>query len=97
MTNDELTETLRRELRPILDRLEPLVAGIPLIHRNIEALRREAREIRAAVNDLAALQMTSGEAAALHADVDKTMTKQDELETRLTVVERLVRELTERR
>jgi hypothetical protein len=108
VTRDELTETLRRELAPLRDDLiamqerlsraiEPLVAGIPLLHRGIEALRQDVRQIRAAVNDLAAVQMTSGEATALHEDVNKTMTRQDEFESRLAVVERIVRELEQRR
>lgn len=107
MTEDELTQSLRRELAPLrdelaalrraLDAMQPQVAGIPLIHRALETLRQESRQIKVAVNDLAAVQMTTGEVEALHADVNKTMTKQDELEARLSVLERLMRELTERR
>jgi hypothetical protein len=41
--------------------------------------------------------MTSGEATALHEDVNKTMTKQPELEARLATVERLVREMRDKR
>jgi hypothetical protein len=93
---DLTLETLRAELAPIHARLaaiEPLAAGIPLIHRAIEQLRHESRQIKIAVNDIAAVQMTSGEAEALHGDVNKTMTKQDELEARLSVVERLLAEM----
>jgi hypothetical protein len=70
-------EMLRAELAPIVDRLaaiEPQVAGIALIHRAIESLRHETRQVRVAVNDIAAVQMTAGEAEALHGDVNKTMT-----------------------
>ena len=55
-------EELRAELSPIRSRLaaiEPHVAGIPLIHRDLEALRHDVRQIKAAINDLAAVQMTS--------------------------------------
>jgi hypothetical protein len=93
-------ETLSAKLDSVLDRfaaIEPQIAGIALIHRAIEALRQETRQIRVAVNDLAAVQMTAGEAEALHADVNKTMTKQDEFEARLSVVERLLRDLEKRK
>ncbi len=100
MTNEELALILRRELAPLqrdLAAMAPQVAGIPLIHRAVEALRHDSRQIRAAINDLAAVQMTKGEAEALHADVDKALTKDDELEARLSVLERQIRELQERR
>jgi hypothetical protein len=54
MTEDEL-ETLRRELTPIRDELAavrravdamaPQVAGIPFLHRAVEALQQEYAEI----------------------------------------------------
>lgn len=100
---DEFDALLQRHLAPIREQMEymrrdvaatqPLVAGIPLIHRAVEELRNQTRQIKIAVNDLAAIQMTSGEADALNTDVDKTMTKQDELEARVITLERLVREL----
>lgn len=97
MSDTPLTlEALRAELAPIRSQLaamEPLAAGVQVLGRAIEALRHDARQIKAAVNDLAKLQMTSGEAEALHDDVNKAATKQDELEARLSVVERIVREL----
>ena len=76
-----------------LGAIEPLAAGIPLLHRAIEQLRHESRQIKIAVNDIAAVQMTAGEAEALHTDVNKTMTRQDQLEARLATVERLIEEL----
>lgn len=103
MTEDDFRQILRAELTPMQEQLgflrrdvvamQPHVAGIPLINRAIEALRHESRQIKVAVNDLAAIQMTAGEAEALHGDVDKTMTRQDELEARLLIVERLIKEL----
>jgi len=42
-------------MRARLDAIEPLVVGVPIIDRNIEALRHDARQIRAWVNDLAKL------------------------------------------
>ena len=84
---DEVTEltpeTLRAELAPItgelasiarrLGAIEPLVAGIPIGHRGLEDLRHQTRQIKMALDDLAAVQMTSGEAEALHTDVNKTL------------------------
>jgi hypothetical protein len=37
--------------------------------------------------------VTAGEAEALHLDLNRTMTKQDEIEARLATVERLIRKL----
>jgi hypothetical protein len=48
-----------------------------------------------AVGDIAAVQFTSGEAEALHSDVNKTMTGHDELEARIITLERQVKELQE--
>jgi hypothetical protein len=61
---DLTLEALRAEFAPIVDRLaaiEPLVAGIPLLHRAIGELRHETRQIKAAVNDRARVQTTAGE------------------------------------
>jgi hypothetical protein len=66
----ELTlETLRAELAPIaaelasiarrLGAIEPLMAGIPIFHRGLEELRHQTRQIKVALNDLAAVQMTA--------------------------------------
>jgi hypothetical protein len=93
---DLTLEALRAELAPITRRLaaiEPAAAGIPFIQRGIETLRHEIRQIKFAINDVAAIQMTSGEAEALHDDVDKTMNKQNELEARIVTLERLIKEL----
>jgi hypothetical protein len=89
MTNLTL-EALREELAPIkgcLDRIDVHVRGLLIMGRSLETLRHDLRQIRAAVNDLAVLQMTSGEAAAIHFDLDKNTTRLDELEARIAAIE----------
>ena len=92
-------EELRTELRTKFDGLgsrlaaiEPLVAGIPLIHRSVETLREDMREVKATLIDLASLQISRGDAQVLHADVTKMEIRQDELEARLATVERILHE-----
>jgi hypothetical protein len=100
----ELTlEILRAELAPLradlaivkaaLARIEPSVDGIPLIHRAIDALQRDQRALKAAFNDFAKTNVTSGEVEALHDDVDKALSNDRTLENRILTLERLVREL----
>jgi prefoldin subunit 5 len=92
MTDEELTETLRRELAPMRSELATIrarVDGLPLIGSAIETLRHDVRTLRAAINDMARINITAGEVEALHADIDRLQTKQLELETRLTTLERI--------
>jgi hypothetical protein len=70
---------LRAELAPIKAKVD----GIPFIHRSLEALRDDVRKIRAALIDLASLQISTGDAQVLHADINKMETKQIELEARM--------------
>jgi hypothetical protein len=80
----ELTlEMLRAELAPI----KLAVRGLPVMGRAIEALHHDTRQLRAAVNDIAALQMTAGEAGALHHDLDQNTTRLDDIEARLLAIE----------
>jgi hypothetical protein len=55
------------------------------------------RSRRGAFNDFARENVTAGEIEALHTDVNAVQTKQDELETRIVTMERLIRELQEGR
>jgi hypothetical protein len=93
MTVDELTEILRRELAPIRAELATVrarVDGLPVIGEAISVLQRDVRMLRAAVNDMARVNITAGEVEALHEAIDRIQAKQVELETRLTTLERLV-------
>jgi hypothetical protein len=47
------------------------VDGLPLIGLAIEELRHDVRTLRAAINDMARVNITAGEAAALHTDMDR--------------------------
>jgi hypothetical protein len=88
----ELTlETLRAELAPLraqLDAMAPHVDGVPLIGAAIETLRHDFRMMRAALNDMARVNVTAGEIEALHADQSDLI----DLGARLATVERLLRE-----
>ena len=53
----------------------------------IEGLRRDYRQANGAINDFARKNVTPGEVAALHTDVDKIQTKLLHLEARLAVIE----------
>jgi hypothetical protein len=44
---------------------------------------------RAAINDIARVNITAGEVEAMHTDIDRTMARQDAIETRLATLERL--------
>jgi ubiquinone biosynthesis protein UbiJ len=96
----ELTrEELRAELAPMHATLAPMRAaldGLPLISRSLAVLHQEVRALRAAFNDFAKTNVTSGEIEALHADVNRVQAENAELSTRLATVERLMREFTER-
>lgn len=84
-------EMLRAELEPIRQELaawRPLMAGLPIVGAAIESLRHDVRTLRAAINDMARINITAGEVEALHADIDRLDTKQMELEARLAALER---------
>ena len=88
-------ETLRAELAPVqadLKKALSFVDGIPLIHRSLTVLRQETRALKAALNEIAAVQVTSGEIQALHADVNRVEEEYAELARRLATVERLLAE-----
>ena len=77
--------------------MRPNVEGIPLIQRAVSVIQQEQRMIKAAVNDLARTQFTSGEVEALHTDVNAVQATHMELETRILALERQVKELLEKR
>jgi hypothetical protein len=85
----ELTlELLRDELEPIHSELAFIRARLVVMGGAIDVLQRDVRMTRAAVNDLAKTNITSGEVDALHEDLQRVMAKQDDLEARLLMLER---------
>jgi ubiquinone biosynthesis protein UbiJ len=75
---------VRGELANVRTRVD----GVPILGVAIETLRHDVRTLRAAINDMARVNITAGEVEALHADVDRMGTKQIELEARLSALER---------
>jgi ubiquinone biosynthesis protein UbiJ len=63
------------------------VDGVPILGTAIETVRYDVRTLRAAINDMARINITAGEVEAFHADVDRMGTKQIELEARLSALE----------
>lgn len=82
-TRERIAE-LAREVKVVRDNTD----GIPLLGAASKALRRVARLTKAAVNDIAATNVTAGEVAAMHDDIDRVQTKQDQLDARLATIER---------
>ena len=105
-TDDELRAILRSELAPIAVRLSAIEAqlaamrahidGLPLVGRKMAVIEQEIRMLRAAFNDFARTNVTSGEIQALHDDVNRVSADNVDLATRLATVERLLREMQER-
>jgi ubiquinone biosynthesis protein UbiJ len=75
--------SVRGELANVRTRVD----GVPILGVAIETLRHDVRTLRAAINDMARINITAGEVEALHADVDRMGTKQIELEARLSALE----------
>ena len=74
---------LKAELAPV----RALLDGMPLIHRALAILQRDTRMIRAAVNDLARTNVTTGEVEVLHEDVDRVQGEIAELSVRVAAIE----------
>lgn len=97
----ELTlEGLRNELAPMRDSLAHLSEGqaftrneLAFIRRSITALQQDTRALKAAFNDFALTNPTTGEIQALHDDVNRVQAENAELQLRLDVAERQIREL----
>jgi ubiquinone biosynthesis protein UbiJ len=83
LTLEDIRTVLQTELAPIRTKLN----GLPLIHRSIGEIRQELRMVRAAINDIAKTNITSGEVEALHDDVNRLQDRQNELEARLLTLE----------
>jgi hypothetical protein len=91
---NELT-ALRGELTALLTPLRSDLTFVRnhtvLLVTTIGVLRRDTRLLKAAMNDFATENVTSGEITALHDDLDRTMTKQRELEARIATLEQTAR------
>lgn len=93
MTDDDLRTILQAELAPVREQLKIIeikVSGIPLIAESTHDLRRDLRMVKAAINDMARVNITAGEVEALHEEIDKIQAENAELATRLATVERLL-------
>jgi hypothetical protein len=88
MTADEFDALLRRRLAPIEAKLD----GLPLIHKAIETARHDVGQLRAAFNDFAKTNVTSGEIEALNEDMNRLQAEHAELAVRIATAERLIRE-----
>jgi len=80
---------LKADLRPMRAQLD----GLPLINRTVTVIQQEVRALKAAFNDFALTNPTSGEIEALHADVNRVQAENAELAAKVATLERLVREL----
>jgi hypothetical protein len=89
-------------LTAVNERLAALVSmraqldGLPLINRTVTVIQQDVRGLRAAFNDFALTNTTSGEIDALHQDVNWVQAENAELAVKVATLERLVRELQER-
>ena len=60
-------EEMRAEFAAIRARVD----GLPVIGQAIETLHRDVRLLRAAINDMARVNVTAGEIEAMHTDIDR--------------------------
>ncbi len=65
------------------------VDGLPLLGVAVETLRRDVRMTRAAINDMARVNITAGEVESMHTDIDRTIARLDAIEARLATLEHL--------
>jgi len=97
----DLKTTIDRRLNAMDERLVPLAPmraqldGLPLINRTVTVIQQEVRALRAAFNDFALTNPTTGEIEALHQDVNRVQAENAELAVKVATLERLVRELQE--
>jgi hypothetical protein len=80
---------IRAELAPVRAQLD----GLPLLNRSLTVLHQELRGLKAAFNDFARTNVTTGEIEALHADVNRVLAENAELAAKVATLERLVKEL----
>ena len=83
------------DIRAILETIKIQVSGLPLmgatlyeLREDIRELRRETRLVKAAINDMARINITAGEVEALHDDIDRLAGEQSDIKARLNLLER---------
>src|SRR5262245_60517433 len=102
MDIDEIRRILREELEPLradiaairvdIASMHVQLDGLPLINKRTTVIGHQVRMLKAAFNDFALTNPTSGEIQALHDDVDEVQAEYAELATRVATVERLLAE-----
>ena len=95
----DVKTTMERRLDADDEHLAPMRAqldGLPLINRAVTVTQQEARALKAAFNDFALTNPTTGEIQALHEDVNRVQAENAELAHKVATLERLVRDLQER-
>src|SRR6266849_1859378 len=88
--------TVKADLTAVRVELAPMRAqldGLPLINRTVTVIQQEVRSLKAAFNDFALTNPTTGEIEALHSDVNRVQAENAELAVKVATLERLVREL----
>ncbi len=92
--------TVKADLTAVRVELAPMRAqldGLPLINRTVTVIQQEVRSLKAAFNDFALTNPTTGEIEALHSDVNRVQAENAELAVKVATLERLVRELQDAR
>jgi hypothetical protein len=94
MTAEEIREILRAELTPVRADIKTIRADIAFVKARltvmgeaIDVLQRDVRMTRAAINEFAKTNISTGEVEALHDDLQRVMGKQDDLAARMLVLE----------
>jgi len=87
---ENIVLVMLRRLEAKVDRLSDDSAAHT---RMLDILQQDTRLIRAAVNDIARVDVTSGEVEALHQDVNRVQAENAELAAKVSTLERIVREL----
>jgi DNA repair ATPase RecN len=77
-----------------IDTIKIHISGLPLIaaslhelRDDVRELRRETRLVKAAINDMARVNITAGEVEVLHEELDKVASAQVDIRARLTLLE----------
>jgi len=95
----DLKTAVERRFNAVDAMLAPVRAqldGLPVINRAVTVVQQDVRALRAAFNDFAFTNTTSGEIEAPHQDVNRVQAENAELAVKVATPERLVRELQER-